>query len=115
ECTSKSSFFNWWYFGLCVGSCISRFTLTYIQENISWGLGFGIPCLSMLLGLFVFLLGWRTYRFPAEENKENPQSRIAKVFVASAMNWRSTSASTSNHEEGIRMSNNHLRVGAHQF
>ncbi|KAI3961543.1 hypothetical protein MKX01_001279 [Papaver californicum] len=27
ECTSKSSFFNWWYFGLCVGSCISRFTL----------------------------------------------------------------------------------------
>ncbi|RZC73453.1 hypothetical protein C5167_048938 [Papaver somniferum] len=115
ECTSKSSFFNWWYFGLCVGSCISRFTLTYVQDNISWGLGFGIPCFSMLLGLFVFLLGWKTYRFPAEENKENPLSRIAKVFVASAMNWRSTAVSTSNQEEGIRMSDNHIRVGAHQF
>ncbi|XP_026411382.1 protein NRT1/ PTR FAMILY 5.10-like [Papaver somniferum] len=113
ENSSKSSFFNWWYFGLCVGSSISHVVLTYIQDNISWVLGFAIPCICMLLGLFVFLLGTKTYRFSKDENKENPILRIARVYVASARNWRATS--TGNEEEGIKMSDNQLRVGADQF
>ncbi|KAI3917866.1 hypothetical protein MKW98_000100 [Papaver atlanticum] len=113
ENSSKSSFFNWWYFGLCVGSSISHVVLTYIQDNISWILGFAIPCICMLLGLFVFLLGTKTYRFSKDENKENPILRIARVYVASARNWRATS--TDNEEEGIKMSDNQLRVGADQF
>ncbi|KAF6148109.1 hypothetical protein GIB67_024000 [Kingdonia uniflora] len=42
ESKSKSSFFNWWYFGLCGGTAISLWTLNYIQDNLSWGLGFAI-------------------------------------------------------------------------
>ncbi|RZC73452.1 hypothetical protein C5167_048939 [Papaver somniferum] len=113
ESSSKSSFFNWWYFGLCVGSSISHVVLTYIQDNMSWVLGFGIPCICMLFGLFVFLLGMKTYRFSKVENKENPILRIARVYVASAKNWRATS--TSNDEERIAVPNNQFRVGANQF
>ncbi|KAI3917872.1 hypothetical protein MKW98_000106 [Papaver atlanticum] len=114
ERSSKSSFFNWWYFGLCVGSSISHLVLTYIQDNISWVLGFAIPCICMLLGLFVFVRGKKTYRFSVDENKENPILRIARVYVASARNWRATSTTTE--VEGRTISYNHqLRVGAYQF
>ncbi|MCL7025466.1 hypothetical protein MKW94_029916 [Papaver nudicaule] len=114
ERASKSSFFNWWYFVLCVGSTISHVVLTYIQDNISWVLCFAIPCICMLLGLFVFLLGMKTYRFSIQdENKENPILRIARVYVAAARNWRATSTSTEG--EGIKSPYLQLRVGAHQF
>ncbi|KAI3961542.1 hypothetical protein MKX01_001278 [Papaver californicum] len=113
ERSSKSSFFNWWYFGLCVGSSISHLVLTYVQDNISWVLGFAIPCICMLLGLFVFIRGKKTYRFSIDENKENPIFRIARVYVASARNWRATSPTTE--VEGSTMPYNQLRIGAHQF
>ncbi|RZC73454.1 hypothetical protein C5167_048937 [Papaver somniferum] len=114
ERSSKSSFFNWWYFGLCVGSSISHLVLTYIQDNISWVLGFAIPCICMLLGLLVFIHGKKTYRFSIDEDKENPILRIFRVYVASARNWRATSIATE--VEGRKISYNHqLRVGAHQL
>ncbi|KAI3912715.1 hypothetical protein MKW92_045738 [Papaver armeniacum] len=111
ERSSKSSFFNWWYFGLCVGSSISHLVLTYIQDNISWVLGFAIPCVCMLFGLLVFVRGMKTYRFSTDDNKENPILRIARVYVASARNWRATSPTT----EVEGSSYNQLRVGAEQF
>ena len=44
ECRAKSSFFNWWYFGICAGSSVAMLIVSFVQENLSWGLGFGIPC-----------------------------------------------------------------------
>lgn len=61
---TMSSFFNWWLFGLCTGGLIAHLTLTYIQENINWGIGFGIPCLAMFVGLMIILVGSRIYHFP---------------------------------------------------
>ncbi|CAN6844693.1 unnamed protein product [Brassica oleracea] len=44
EAKAKSSFFNWLMFGICVISILSiRLVSSYIQENLSWSLGFGIP------------------------------------------------------------------------
>lgn len=63
ECKAKSSFFNWWYFGLSFGTCVTLWILNYIQDNLSWGLGFGIPCMIMAFALIIFLLGTSTYRF----------------------------------------------------
>ncbi|KAL9666814.1 hypothetical protein QQ045_001156 [Rhodiola kirilowii] len=88
ECIAKSSFFNWWYFCLCGGTLMTVQFLNYIQDNLSWGLGFGIPCISMILALILFLSGTTTYRFMAKQNKENPFVRIGRVFVAAAKNWR---------------------------
>ncbi|KAG6530178.1 protein NRT1/ PTR FAMILY 5.10-like [Zingiber officinale] len=62
ERAAKSSFFNWWYFGLIAGVLVANLLLTYIQDYVSWALGFGIPCLAMAAALLVFLLGTKTYR-----------------------------------------------------
>ncbi|XP_031504083.1 protein NRT1/ PTR FAMILY 5.10-like [Nymphaea colorata] len=81
EKKSKASFFNWWYFGMCLGTLCSVSAINLIQENVGWGLGFGLPCLSMAMSLVVFLVGTFHYRFKIAE-VESPFTRIARVFVA---------------------------------
>ncbi|KAK9095940.1 hypothetical protein Sjap_021437 [Stephania japonica] len=91
ESKSKSSFFNWWYFGMCSGIGASFLILSYIQDNLGWSLGIGIPCITIVLALVVFLLGTNTYRYSTGgENGRRPFVRIAQVFVAAARNWRSS-------------------------
>ncbi|KAG8085693.1 hypothetical protein GUJ93_ZPchr0010g9268 [Zizania palustris] len=63
ESSSRSSFFNWWYLGLCASGAVTVALMSYVQDNVGWGIGFGVPCMVMLLALVVFLLGTRTYRF----------------------------------------------------
>ncbi|KAK1300925.1 putative peptide/nitrate transporter [Acorus calamus] len=82
ECKSKSSFFNWWYFGMCGGIVVAVSIINYIQDNINWTLGFAIPCVSMMFALIIFLLGTRTYRHSVLEDK-GPFVRIGQVIVAS--------------------------------
>ncbi|CDP10687.1 unnamed protein product [Coffea canephora] len=95
ECKAKSSFFNWWYFGMCGAITVTLVVLTYIQENLSWGLGFGIPCLVMVFALILFLLGTFTYRFCVTREEISPFVRIGRVFLKAARNWRITSFSLS--------------------
>ncbi|KAG9444144.1 hypothetical protein H6P81_015484 [Aristolochia fimbriata] len=83
ERKSKSSFFNWWYFGICSGTMVSSAIVSYIQDNVSWGLGFGIPCSVMMAGFVVFVAGTRTYRYISLQEK-NPFLGLAQVFVAAA-------------------------------
>uniref|UniRef100_A0A803NNG9 Uncharacterized protein n=1 Tax=Cannabis sativa TaxID=3483 RepID=A0A803NNG9_CANSA len=90
ECKARSSFFNWWYFGICGGSLATVLIVSYIQENISWALGFGIPCIAMVLGLFVFLLGTKTYRYAVMRDEKNPFFRIGRVFIAAFSNRRTS-------------------------
>uniref|UniRef100_A0A0D9V8D6 Major facilitator superfamily (MFS) profile domain-containing protein n=1 Tax=Leersia perrieri TaxID=77586 RepID=A0A0D9V8D6_9ORYZ len=80
ESVSRSSFFNWWYFGI------------YVQDNVGWGLGFGIPCAVIVVSLSVFLLGTRSYRFYHSKppSASSPVSRVAKVFVKLICSWRSS-------------------------
>ncbi|CAL9024496.1 unnamed protein product [Prunus brigantina] len=99
ECKAKSSFFNWWYFSLCFGTTFTLILLTYIQDNLSWGLGFGIPCIAMVLALFIFLLGTRTYRYSIKGDEESPFVRIGRVFVAALRNWRTTPSAITSEEE----------------
>ncbi|KAF3957498.1 hypothetical protein CMV_017498 [Castanea mollissima] len=90
ECKAKSSFFNWWYFGICGGAAVTNLVTCYIQENLSWGLGFGFPCILMVAALGVFLLGTRTYRYSVKGDEKSPFLRIGRVFVAAVKNWRTT-------------------------
>ncbi|XP_031260997.1 protein NRT1/ PTR FAMILY 5.10-like [Pistacia vera] len=88
ESKLKSSFFNWWYFGLCTAALFSILILSYIQDNLNWSLGFGIPCISMAFAFIVFLLGSKTYRCSIKGNERSPFLRIGKVFVVAVRNWR---------------------------
>ncbi|XP_047976425.1 protein NRT1/ PTR FAMILY 5.10-like [Salvia hispanica] len=91
ELQSKSSFFNWWNFCLCVSTLVGLLALTYIQENLSWELGFGIPCIVMCFSLFVFVFGIGTYRFRVKSDQRNPFVRITRVFVRALKNRRASS------------------------
>ncbi|XP_026436627.1 protein NRT1/ PTR FAMILY 5.10-like [Papaver somniferum] len=116
EYASKSSFFNWWLFGICVGSTLSRLIFIYIQENLSWILGFGFPAVSMAIALVVFLLGTRTYTFRVKVVKENPLLRIVEVYVVAVKNWRTASSSVAPPEEDwITVPSHDDRDRAHQF
>ncbi|CAH8334567.1 unnamed protein product [Eruca vesicaria subsp. sativa] len=100
ESKAKSSYFNWLYFAISIGILTTRLISNYVQENLSWALGFGIPCVSMMVALFLFLLGTNTYRFStggeARQGRKhnNPFVRISRVFVAAAKNRRETSSET---------------------
>jgi peptide/histidine transporter 3/4 len=99
ECKARSSFFNWWYLGVCGGAAVTILVLTYVQDNLSWALGFGIPCMVMVVALVVFLLGTRTYRYSTKRDEENPFLRIGRVFVTAVRNWRTTPSAIAFEEE----------------
>eukprot|EP00253_Pinus_taeda_P011142 PITA_11142 len=81
----KSSFFNYWNCGISIGSLIGVTGLVYIQDNVGWGLGFGIPTLTMAIALFIFLCGTRFYRHKLPSG--SPLTRIIHVFVATFHKW----------------------------
>lgn len=90
ESKLKSSFFNWWYFGMCGGTLLTLSILNYIQDNLSWVLGFGLPCIVMAVALVVFLLGTKTYRYSIKGEEKSPFVRIGQVFVTAVRNWRTS-------------------------
>ncbi|CAI9114922.1 OLC1v1015747C1 [Oldenlandia corymbosa var. corymbosa] len=94
ECKSKSSFFNWSSVGTYAAITLSFVILSYIQDNLSWGIGFGIPCLVMIFASVWFVFGTVTYRFHAtksDEGQGKPFLRIGRVFIKAVKNWRITS------------------------
>lgn len=101
----KSSFFNWWSLGISVGAFSTRLVLNYIQDNLSWGLGFGIPCVFMTIALVVFLLGSKMYRYSVLTDQKSPFVRIGNVFVCAVRNWR-CSGESSMVEVGVEGSGN---------
>lgn len=55
-------FFNWYYLALYVATCISMTAIIYIQDNLSWGLSFGICLVVNAIALILFSSGKRFYR-----------------------------------------------------
>lgn len=99
ECKAKSSFFNWWYFGVCGAAAVTVLVSSYIQDNLSWSLGFGVPCIVMVVALGVFLLGTRTYRYSVKGHEKSPFLRIGRVFVNAVRNWRTSPSAIAIDEE----------------
>ncbi|CAN6547721.1 unnamed protein product [Malus baccata var. baccata] len=71
----KLSFFNWWMF-------------IYIQDNVGWALGYGLPTLGLLISILIFLAGTPFYRHKLPS--ASPFTRMAKVPVAALRKWRVT-------------------------
>ncbi|KMT18883.1 hypothetical protein BVRB_2g029840 [Beta vulgaris subsp. vulgaris] len=83
----KVSFFNWWMFSAFLGGLFATLGLVYIQENLGWGLGYGIPTAALILSLMVFYLGTPIYRHKAK-NLKSPTTDIVKVVFTSMANWK---------------------------
>lgn len=75
------SFFNWYYFSSCVALIISLTVIVYIQTNVSWGIGFGICIVFMLISIVFFLLGRPVYRHDVPRG--SAFTGFAQVIVAS--------------------------------
>nr|POE83459.1 protein nrt1/ ptr family 5.10 [Quercus suber] len=84
-----------------LGSSVATLIISYVQENLSWGLGFGIPCVVMVIALGLFLLGTRTYRYSITEVK-SPFVRIGRVFVTAIKNRRAKPSEIAIEEEACR-------------
>ncbi|CAF1908990.1 unnamed protein product [Brassica oleracea var. botrytis] len=84
ERLERSSFFNWWYLSMCAGVSLAILVVVYIQEAVSWALGFGIPCVFMVVSLVLFVLGRRKYRYVRrrQEDVTNPFTRIGRALLA---------------------------------
>ncbi|XP_009788423.1 protein NRT1/ PTR FAMILY 5.2-like [Nicotiana tabacum] len=82
----KLSFFNWWMFSIFLGTLFSNSFLVYLQDNVGWGVGYGLPTAGLAVSVMVFLLGTRYYRH--KKPTGSPFTRIAQVVVAAARKWK---------------------------
>ncbi|KAL7585914.1 hypothetical protein Lser_V15G41848 [Lactuca serriola] len=80
EKAHKLTFFNWWMFSIFFGTLFSNTFLVYIQDDVGWALGYGIPTLALLVAIIAFIFGTPTYRH--KPRVESPFTKIAKVLVA---------------------------------
>ncbi|PIN07706.1 hypothetical protein CDL12_19724 [Handroanthus impetiginosus] len=56
-----NSFFNWYYFTFTFAMTISLTVIVYVQSNLNWAIGLGIPTFLMLLSCTFFFIGTRIY------------------------------------------------------
>ncbi|RLN04722.1 protein NRT1/ PTR FAMILY 8.1-like isoform X1 [Panicum miliaceum] len=83
----QSSFFNWFYLSINVGSLIGGTVLVWVQSSVSWGLGYGIPALLSVVTVAVFLAGTTAYQ-RHQPPGGSPLTRVAQVVVAAARKCR---------------------------
>ena len=76
----KMSFFSWFYICVDFGMIISGVFIVWIQQNISWGLGFGIAtaCIALAFGGFVLATPIFKRRMPTG----TPLKSLGQVVVA---------------------------------
>ncbi|PWA38223.1 major facilitator superfamily protein [Artemisia annua] len=90
---SVATYFNWYYCALYVAGAISSTAIVYVQDNVSWTLGFGISAASNLIGVILFLSGTKFYQ--RIKPTGSPFTSIARVIVAAVRKRR---VSSRNHE-----------------
>ncbi|KAL3634362.1 hypothetical protein CASFOL_021416 [Castilleja foliolosa] len=84
EKAQKLSFFNWWMFSIFFGNLISNTLLVYIQDNIGWTLGYGIPTVGLAISIIIFLVGTPLYRHKVPTG--SPFTKMAKVILVAVKN-----------------------------
>lgn len=87
EKIQMTSFFNWFFFFISLGSLIAVTVLVYIQDNLGRRWGYGVIACAIGIGLVVFISGTKQYRF--KKLMGSPLTQIATVFVAA---WRKRNA-----------------------
>ncbi|KAL2236404.1 protein NRT1/ PTR FAMILY 5.2-like [Sesamum indicum] len=81
----KLSFFNWWMFSIFLGTLFSNTFLIYIQDNVGWAVGYGLPTAGLAVSITVFIVGTQFYRHKPPSG--SPLARMAQVLVATVRKW----------------------------
>ncbi|XP_062232518.1 protein NRT1/ PTR FAMILY 2.3-like [Phragmites australis] len=74
--------FNWFFIFFYASNVLGSTVIVYVQDTVSWTLGFGISGAASVVGLAALLLGSRYYRRPAVRG--SPFTGLARVAVAAA-------------------------------
>ncbi|GAV60309.1 PTR2 domain-containing protein [Cephalotus follicularis] len=82
----KLSFFNWWMFSIFFGTLFANTILVYIQDNVGWTLGYGLPAVGLAISIAIFLVGTPFYRHRVPAG--SPFKKMAQVIVAAIRKWR---------------------------
>ncbi|GJM88584.1 hypothetical protein PR202_ga04662 [Eleusine coracana subsp. coracana] len=77
---TRWSFFNLYFFGVELAKLTAVTAVVYIQENVGWGWGLGVPTIAMLLAVTAFVSGYPLYVKMAPGG--SPFTRLAQVAVA---------------------------------
>lgn len=88
EKAQKLSFFNWWMFSIFFGTLFANTILVYIQDNVGWTLGYGLPTLGLAISIVIFLVGTPFYRHRLPTG--SPFTRMARVIMAALRKWKVT-------------------------
>ncbi|CAL5198334.1 unnamed protein product [Lathyrus oleraceus] len=56
-----NSFFNWYFFTVTFAQMVSLTLIVYVQSNVSWAIGLGIPAALMFIACVVFFVGTKFY------------------------------------------------------
>ena len=88
----KASFFNWFYLFINIGSLIATTVVVYIQQEVSWTIGFAIPAVCMFLATLIFYAG--SARYIRVKAAESPIARVFRVLLAASRNRRPAGSST---------------------
>lgn len=85
-------FFNWFYWSINVGAVLSLLVVAFIQQNISFLVGYSIPVGCVGLAFFVFL-----FATPVFITKPPTGSQVSSMLKLALQNcchqlWRQHSA-----------------------
>ncbi|KAJ4840240.1 hypothetical protein Tsubulata_033899 [Turnera subulata] len=75
-----NSFYNWYYTTFTVVIILTLTLVVYIQDSVSWVLGFGIPTICMACSIVLYFIGSKLYVHVKPEG--STFSGITQVFVA---------------------------------
>ncbi|OMO91055.1 Proton-dependent oligopeptide transporter family [Corchorus olitorius] len=78
------SFFNWYYVSIALGAIIALTVIVYIQDNLGWKMGFGVPVVLMFAAVLSFYLA--TPFYIKLKAKTSLLTGLAQVLVASFRN-----------------------------
>jgi len=78
--------FNWYFIFFYASSVIGSTVIVYVQDNVSWGLGYAISGAASLAGLVMLLVGTPYYRRPGARG--SPFTGLARVAVAAVRKWK---------------------------
>ncbi|KAJ1298876.1 hypothetical protein BS78_01G487400 [Paspalum vaginatum] len=81
----KLSFFNWWMFTIFLGILFSSTVLVYLQDNVSWSIGYGIPTVGLMVSIAIFVAGTKLYRHRVPQG--SPLTSMGKVLAAALWKW----------------------------
>ncbi|KAG9144197.1 hypothetical protein Leryth_021879 [Lithospermum erythrorhizon] len=74
------NFFNLYYFCMGMATLSALTIVVYIQDNVSWAWGLGIPTIAMGVSIIVFIVGSPLYN--RVKPAGSPLIRLAQVIVA---------------------------------